>query len=234
MLLCFVPRPWQQRRSRRTQWYARYLGRYLGMPGCQAARLLAHQLAAHQPTGGGHRSASTCPPYVGPQVAHAAGRGLFVVSQWVDPYGGLFVFVLCRIVSRRVGSRPVLSGPNAVVLAVLCVLGQVLAGSDHLHLGILVLDLDFVSHSGCRTSGRVDDNYKFSSPHPGPGLARQPDALGSPHASPAHPHSLQLHCSANHVHVHAPVSIPDPVHVHVKVHAPCPCSLPVDLHVDLC
>lgn len=32
---------------------------------CQAARLPAHQLTAHPPTRGGHRSASTCPPYLG-------------------------------------------------------------------------------------------------------------------------------------------------------------------------
>lgn len=47
------------------------------------------------------------------KVAHAAGRGPFAASQeWVDLYRRLLVFVLCRIVSRRVGSCPVLSCPN--------------------------------------------------------------------------------------------------------------------------
>lgn len=196
------------------------------------------------------------------KVAHAAGRGPFAVHlspEWVDLYRRLLVFVLCRIVSRRVGSCPVLSCPNwvaagvataAVLCMCVCLLrGQVRARRNHrssmiFPSWILVLDLDFVSQA----AGRVDDNYKFSSPHPAPGLARpaSPSLAGKRATwdectcltcSLAHPHSHPLHWSANnHVHVHAQVLIPDPDPVHVKVHAPCPCPcpLPVDLHVDLC
>lgn len=116
MLLCFVPRPWQQCRSRRT-W---------GLSVCQAARLcrlLAHQPTSPQLTRGGHRSASTCPPYVGPQVTHAAGRGPIVAGQWAV-CNGECSFSSC-VVSYRDVSGQVLSCrvPIGGAIAVLCVLG---------------------------------------------------------------------------------------------------------------
>lgn len=231
------------------------------MPGFQAGS--PH---SPQPTRGGHRPASTCPPYIrGPTKSHMQQGGNFCCKPRVGRSVSAvarFRLVSYRIATCRVMSCLVVSQLGcccycyccsavcAVCVCVyVCVLGQVLAGRKHrssmiFPSWILVLDFDFVSQA----AGRVDDNYKFSSPHPAPGLARpaSPSLAGKRATwdestcltcSLAHPHSHPLHWSANnHVHVHAQVLIPDPVLVHVKVHAPCPCPcpLPVDLHVDLC
>lgn len=130
-LLCFVPRPWQQLcRSRRT-W-----GLYARLPGFQPTQPTAHKGAD---TARRQHVLHTLHTWAH-KVAHAAGRGPFAASQeWVDLYRRLLVFVLCRIVSRRVGSCHVLSCPNwgaaaiaavatAAVCVCVCVCVDVLAG----------------------------------------------------------------------------------------------------------
>lgn len=192
MLLCFVPRPWQQCRSSRRTWgYAQVYARL-------------HRLPTHQPTAHSPQGADTARRQL---VLHTWAHKshmqqgevlLLQVSGLICVGSAHFRLVSYRIATCRVKSCLVVS-QLGVPLLLLSVLGQVRAGGDfrswifdHLPSWALVLDLDFVS----RAAGRVDDNYKFSSPHRPPGLARQPISLASKLArrqALAHPHSLPLH-----------------------------------------